>query len=315
MDREQIMGSTPLKKRFVKDCGLPIAIFDEPYFSERVQAIDIIYNSIEMFDRFCCQLAAYDSEQEYFEAYRFIKDSAIDCIKDSGSFNDFINENFRIESKYQKKNLYIDENNDTAFVSIDMKKANFSALGYYSCRIFNDHDTWEGFMRQFTDNQHIIDSKYIRQVILGACNPKKQIQYEKYLMTILCNWIVENIPTVNIYSLGDDEIIIEVAREYGTGCGFSLSQLKDVVNSCPKAVGNLVRVTSFQLHKIKGTNGWMKYYNDRFDNKIEFKCLEPEVVHQVIKYFYFEPITEHDLVFVHNDKLAKFLKPIENPFE
>lgn len=315
MTRQDVLNSVALKKRFVEDCDLPIAIYDNPYFYERVQTLDIVYDSVEKFDRYCYELSMYDSEQEYFEAYRFIKDSAIDCIKDSGSFNDFINETFNIESQYSKRNLYVDENDDTAFISIDMKKANFSALSHYSSRIFNDYSTWEDFMRQFTDNEHIICSKHIRQIILGACNPKKQIQYERCLMTILCNWIVENIPTVKIYSLGDDEIIIQRSREYGTGCGFSLSQLKKCVNSCPNGIGLLVRVQAFELFKIRGAKGWRKAYTGETDQENEFKCLDADIVHQVIKYFYGDPISENDLVFVHNGRLARFLKPIENPFK
>lgn len=314
MTRLDVLNSIPLKKRFVKDCDLPIGIYENPYFYERVQALDIVYDSFEKLDEFCYHLSAYNSEQEYFEAYRFIKDSAIDCIKDSGSFNNFIQESFSIESQYQKRNLYIEENDDAAFISIDMAKANFSALSHYSSRIFNDYPTWEDFMWQFTDNEHIINSKYIRQVILGACNPKKQIQYEKYLMTILCNWIVKNIPAVKVYSLGDDEIIIQTPSEYGVGAGYTVSQLRKVVNSCPDGIGLLVRVQAFDLFKIKGTNGWRKVYSEEPDGKIEFKCLDSDMIHQVIKYYYDEPISANDLVFTHNGRFASFLAPIANPF-
>lgn len=315
MTRQEILNSIPLKRRFAKDCDLPIAIYDNPYFYERVQSLDILYDSVEKFDEFCYQLSSYGCEQEFFELYQYIINIAIGGIKWSNSFDDFTKETFNIESQYPKRNLYVDENDDVAFISINMGKANFSALNHYSSEIFDGYCTWESFMRQFTGDEHIINSKNVQWEVLRVCNFKKQIQYKRHLMTILCDWIIQNIPTISIYSLCDDEIIIEVAREYGEGCGFSLSQLKGVVNNCPKSIGTLVEVKSFQLHKIKGTNGWMKFYNDGIDNKPEFECLEPEVIHQVIKYFYFEPITEHDLVFVHNDKLAKFLKPIENPFE
>ena len=314
MTRQEILNSIPLKKRFVKDCGLPISIYKNPYFYERVQSLDVIYGSIEKFDRFCCQLSTHSSEQEYFEAYNLVKESAISCIKNSELFRAFIEEDFHDVHQYPKRNLYIDENDDATFISIDMKKANFSALHHYASRIFNNCNTWEDYIGQFTDNSHIINSKYVRQVILGACNPKKQIQYERYLITILCNWIVDNIPSVNIYSLRDDEIIIQTPKEYGVETGYSLSRLKQVVNSCPNKIGLLVRVQEFDLFKIRGTNSWRKVWFEDGERQTEFKCLDSDTIHQVIKYYYGKSITENDLVFVHNGELAAFLKPIKNPF-
>ena len=62
-----------------------------------------------------------------------------------------------------------------------MNKANFSALHNYNSNIFNNKNTWEEYVSNFTNNEHIINSKYIRQVVLGNCNPKRCITYEKYL--------------------------------------------------------------------------------------------------------------------------------------
>ena len=313
MTREEVMNSISLKKRFCKDYNLPIVVFDNPYFYERLQIIDILFDCVYKFDVFCDELREFASEQDYFEHYNNVKDSAIDFIKASEEYNSFINENFAAESEIPKRNVYVEDNDDTGFISIDMVKANFSALKHYSPKIFDGLATWEQFMSKFTNSQHIIHSKYIRQVILGACNPKKQIRYEHHLMSILCNHIVETIPNVSVYSLGEDEIIINVPRKYGVGCGFSLSALKNTISSCPFGIGQLVRTETYELHKIDGTNGYMKIHNND-SNDIEFKCLDAEIYHQIVKHYFGNPIEENDLVFYHNGRLAKFLEEVHNPW-
>lgn len=313
MTRKEVMNSIVLKKRFCKDCGLPIAVFDNPYFYERLQSIDVMFDCVKKFDVFCADLQRFINEQDYFEYYNKVKNSIIDFIKAKDEYQAFVIEDHPTEYVVSKRNVYVEENDNCAFISIDMKKANFSAMKHYSPKIFDGANTWEQFMAMFTDSQHLIHSKYIRQVILGACNPKKQINHEHYLMNILCKHIMDSIPNISVFSLGEDEIIINVPREYGVGCGFSLSELKKVVDSCPLDIGQLTRVEMFELYKIEGTDGYMKIHN-RDSDVIEFKCLNAEIFHQIVKHYYGKPITKNDLVFYHDNKLAKFLEEVSNPW-
>lgn len=312
MERIEIMNSIALKKRFCKDCNIPITVFDNPYFYERLCALDIEFGCVDKFEDFCWELKKFNNEQDYFEYYNKVKEEVIEYIKNNKKFIEFSNENIQINPKYPKRNLYIEENNDRTFISLDMKKANFSALHYYSPSIFKDCSSWEAFMRTFTDCEHIINSKYIRQVIMGACNPKKQITYEKFLMNELVKELAKEIETLYVFSLGEDEIIL-----YTEDCGYTMSKFYRVLENNP--IGEYIRLTMFDLYKIKGTDGWMKYIYD-FDNepesddKVEFKCLNAEIYHQIVKHYYNEVITPNDLVFYHNGQLAAFLKEVDNPW-
>lgn len=308
MNREQVLQSIILKKRFCKECNIPISVFDNPYFYQRLCALEPIYHGVEKFKRFCDELEKYNNEQEYFEYYNSLKDLLIRRIKENPAYMRFNNEVIEVSTPFSKNNLYTEDNDGKAFISIDMKKANFSALQFYDYEIFDHCDTWEEFVGQFTDNLHIIDSKYIRQIVMGACNPGHQIRYEKFLMAKLVNHVVGNCCCASVFSLGEDEILLEVNQN----CGFSLNRLKDVVRSCPGGIGALVRVEMFNLSKITGTQGWMKHH---YDGNIEFKCLGGDTVHQVIKYYFGEPVTKDDLVFFHDGKLATYLEAIENPWK
>ena len=71
--------------------------------------------------------------------------------------------------------------------------------------------------------------------------------------------------------------------------------------------------------KVQGTDGWTKTYYEQSESgkagTVEFKCLDAEIFHQIIKHYNGETITENDLVFYHNGQLARFLKEVNNPWE
>ena len=314
MTREEVLQFTGLKKRFCKDCNLPINLFDEPYFTQRLKALDVQFDCVKKFDTFCADLEKYDTEQEYFEYYNTVKDSVINMIKDNTEYMKFLNDDFadvRVVTKnitLGNKNLYIEGNQDKTFISIDMKKANFSALRHYSPAIFKNVETWERYIGFFTPSEHIRNSKYIRQVILGACNPKRQITYERYLMTMLYLHIKNELDgKVSFYSLGNDEIIISVA-----GTSVSAKEIKAAIATCPQKIGELVRFEMFDLQKV-GDYGWMKVIYDE-PERVEFKTINADIYHQIVKHYWNMPITEDDLVFRYNGVLARFLEGVKNPW-
>ena len=314
MTREEVLQFTGLKKRFCKDCNLPINLFDEPYFTQRLKALDVQFDCVKKFDTFCADLEKYDTEQEYFEYYNTVKDSVINMIKDNAEYMKFLNDDFadvRVVTKnitLGNKNLYIEGNQDKTFISIDMKKANFSALRHYSPAIFKNVETWEQYIGFFTPSEHIRNSKYIRQVILGACNPKRQITYERYLMTMLYLHIKSELDgKVSFYSLGNDEIIISVA-----GTSVSAKEIKTAIETCPQKIGELVRFEMFDLQKV-GDYGWMKVIYDE-PERVEFKTINADIYHQIVKHYWNMPITEDDLVFRYNGVLARFLEGVKNPW-
>lgn len=314
MTREEVLQFTGLKKRFCKDCNLPINLFDEPYFTQRLKALDVQFDCVKKFDTFCADLEKYDTEQEYFEYYNTVKGSVINIIKDNTEYMKFLNDDFadvRVVTKnitLGNKNLYIEGNQDKTFISIDMKKANFSALRHYSPAIFKNVETWEQYIGFFTPSEHIRNSKYIRQVILGACNPKRQITYERYLMTMLYLHIKNELDgKVSFYSLGNDEIIISVA-----GTSVSAKEIKAAIATCPQKIGELVRFEMFDLQKV-GDYGWMKVIYDE-PERVEFKTINADIYHQIVKHYWNMPITEDDLVFRYNGVLARFLEGVKNPW-
>ena len=161
--------SNELKKRFCKDTGIPINIYEEPYFTSRLKLFDSTYNCIKKYNQFIEEINTFKNEQDYFEYYNSVKDNAINAIKESEGYKSFQNEDmnkFAIKNQgYNQKDIYKSFNIEKYFISIDIKKANFSALYAYDKSIFNGANTYEEFISQFTDKKHIIESKYIKQLM------------------------------------------------------------------------------------------------------------------------------------------------------
>ena len=312
--------STIIKERFCKDCNIPLKLFQEPYFMDRLKLYDPFFKTIEKWDIFVTELSKYHCEQDYLEEYNRVKDSAISSIKQSKAFQRFNEEDmnqYRIQNaNLSNKDIFKMINDTRAFLSIDMRKANFSSLYYYSKEIFQNTlktvNNWEDFIANFTKNKHIINSKYIRQVILGNCNPKRHITYEKYLMDNILTELLkkEYLFKENIVFFSNDEIIMDVSEkteghreEIKNLIEEEIKEGKTILSSIP------LRIELFTLYRIHGTEGYYKKIsNGNHTYHIEFKCLDNYILPFVIRKFLNEEITENDKIFYYEGRLAKLLE-------
>lgn len=301
--------SNRAKERFCKDCNIPIRLFQEPYFLDRIELFDKFYGTVEKWNRFVAELQKYNCEQDYFEEYNCVKDAAINSIKEFESYQRFNSEDmnkFAITHKdLPNKDIFKPTNNEKIFISIDMRKANFSSLHSYDKGMFGNADTWEQFISRFTDNEHIINSKYIRQVILGNCNPKRHITYEKYLMDQTLSLLYDIIGEERIVFFSNDEIVYDTTASNL----HMLSLVRNCVEERLSTKSNIpFRVELFSLHKINGTDGYCKkIYKENGEYDIEFKCLDNYMIPFVLRHFLGEEITESDKIFYHEGLLAKFI--------
>lgn len=302
--------SIKAKERFCKDCNIPLKLFQEPYFTDRINLYDRFYKTIEKWDLFVNEFKKYNCEQDYFEEYNRVKDEAILSIKNSEAYQRFNEEDM---NKYRVNNvnlpnndIFKSSNDGKSFLSIDMRKANFSSLNNYSSKMF-EANTWEGFIGRFTDNKHIINSKYIRQVILGNCNPKRHITYEKHIMDGVLGFITKFFISIDkVIFFSNDEIVFDVTDIENKKHFIDLQQTLDDKAIVP------FKVELFTLHKITGTDGYYKdIYSIVGQNTIEFKCLDNYMLPFVIRKFMKEEITESDKVFYHEGLLSKFIETPE----
>lgn len=295
-----------LKQRFCKDQKLPIQIYASPYFEERLKLMNKLDTYID-FIKFINN--TFETTEDYFEYYNNLKDTMINYIKDSKAYKLLQTEDM---NKYSRKHalrqsdVYKESNIGKTFFSIDMQKANFSALvkfGKNTNTKFFDSFDYNEFIDSFTSHDYFKSSKYIRQVIFGNCNPKRQVTYESYLMDNLLEELISNniISIDDIYSLCSDEIIIEVKNE---NTSVDIIRLIEFCNSFTEFP---IKTEYYKLGKIVNTNAYIK--ESIFNGSYSLKCvnaLEAPFIYRFLNDN--NNYEESDLVFIHEGKLAKFLE-------
>lgn len=299
-----------LKERFCRDCNLPIKIFEEPYFTERLKLLDTkcaFPGIIEQYNKFAKKIQSYNNPQDFLEEYNKVKDDAINFIKETEAYQKFNEMDMNEFAKKIRKGLpshdiFKPQNAGKYFISIDMRKANFNALKNYDTTIFGKANTWEDFLSKFTNNSHIITSKYIRQVILGNCNPKRHVTYEKYLMNKFIDKMEEYFDAdflQKIVFFSNDEIVLDVTAYDET----ERTRLSDKLNSIANNFLVPLKIESFRLYKIKNTDGYLK---DGTETQ-EIKCLDSVMYPIVLRKIIAVNVQEYDKVFIFNGMRAKLI--------
>lgn len=303
--------TTKLKERFCKDCNIPIHIFQEPYFTDRLKLYDKFYGTLEKWDTFVKELEKYHCEQDYFEEYNRVKDTAINFIKSTEAYQRFNEEDmnqYAVKYNLPGKDIYHTENDGRTFISIDMCRANFSSLRYYDTSIFDGAHCWETFIGKFTDNEHIKSSKYIRQVILGNCNPKRHITYEKYIMSLVLDDLLKWNSSLEerIVFFSNDEIIFDVTNVEDNDRDilyFSIYLITSKLKFPP------LRVEVFNLHKINSIDGYLKEsITPNCVSRYKPKCVNNYMLPFVLRKLNSQEIQDSDKVFYHEGLLAQFVE-------
>lgn len=298
-----ILNSPQLIKRFCRDYNVPVATFAFPYFERQLDTLSIHDTSYrDAFMQFIEEVTKYQNAEDYFAYYNGIKESIINYISSNPQFVQFSNSTFA-KGEYASKELYADSNHGKTFISIDMRKANFNIVKKHCPDLFGDV-SWEEVVASFGGSPYLQKSKYIRQVIFGACNPKKQIQAQTEFM----NRIASSIDSAGfkIYSVATDEVILENA---------DIVSLLKFLRSTDFYDPRVLKVEQFCLKKIGG--GYSKTVVCSPDSdcvgKTVFKCVDGDFYCQFIKYYYGKPIEDSDLIFDYKGTTAKFTTPIINP--
>lgn len=319
-EKNSCCSITPtLKQRFCKDMGIPIKIFEEPYFSNFLELYDFQFHCIEKYKMFVTLVEEFGSEQNYFAAYNKLKDDAIEFLKSSEEMEYFAQKEDM--SKYAVKNngfpthdIFKETFDGQFFVSIDMKKGNFTAVSHYNPNIVGNKSTYEAFISMFTDKEYFKLSKYIRQVIFGNINPKRQVTYERYLMDRVLSEILSRgiVQSEDVVFFSTDEIVLrvpETAIECDEVCGTFPVEVEKVV-SWAKTQNINVRAEFFELRKIKGTDGYVKKFKYNKDG-YEFKCLDFLTYPFVLRAYKGETPKDIDKVFLYEGKKVQLIEDIK----
>lgn len=316
------------KKRFTKDTNVPIHVYSEPHFSYFLNLYNPFYNSIEKFEDLKKCISELGSENTFFsELNRLVTEItnkiSIDpkiSVKDkSGYFS---------TSDFTSKNIYSPEFNESVFISIDLKEANFQSLEYLDPEIFNRSANFRSYLTSYTYQKYFLDSKYLRQVIFGNLNPKKQQQTQKHIMLKVLDQLNKDhgIGPNDAFFMSSDEIILH----YKKSLDYDLTHLKKVFDNVVSSThsynissGNSFRfsIQAFEVFRLSPQNIYIKMVKIPDPVKSITKWDETSVpqiknspqyfIPQIIKYIKGESINDYDLVFYFENQLCSFNQPLK----
>ena len=223
-----------LKKRFCSDFKIPITIFDEDIFDWYVGFYQHGFKSKELWDKTCgiIDKMQYQSNiNNFLDEYKTNREKLIQWILRNDKFLKFSQDpDFR--NKYNipreetknvsKSNIYNEENVGKWFVSLDLKKANFQVLAKITGLLgMNDNEPVEKIYKDWIKDVccpnsdmlwYMFNSKYTREVILGKCNPSRQIKMETWIIWNIWKNIDQKFKNnkLKLVQIGSDEIIAEI---------------------------------------------------------------------------------------------------------
>lgn len=311
------MLTANLNKRFCRDTGTSIAVFIDPYFSERIKLLGLEQKYSDFEKMINEQFGGI--EQRYFEYCEQVEKEVLAFLKESESLKGLQTcdmNKYKNPFSIPSGNVYKGDNVDKKYISIDMAKANFSALVHYEKEIevgnaeksfgqLCGYD-YSKFIGHFTDNKFVAESKYVRQYIFGHCCSKRVVNYEKWIM----GTVMDKLPAsaVNkVVTLNNDEIIIDagdLTLEEVNGIRILVEQLSEEIVPL-----------HFEYFTLKGFYGteqkvFMKQFIDENGQQNGYKLACNNSIDTVFieKYLHGIEITDNDLVFNCQYGLAKLLK-------
>ena len=128
------MDDKKLKKRFCKDFDVKIQVFDEPIFSDRLE----LFSASEKYVEFCNFINELGTPGKYFDICDDVQNKAIEYIQNSEAYKNLMEGDSTgyvlgsNVSSLKTYDVYRVENCGKHLISIDLVKANFSALVYHS---------------------------------------------------------------------------------------------------------------------------------------------------------------------------------------
>ena len=287
------------RQHFCKAYNIPIKVFSSPVFESRIELLDELYGTVALAKSFEKDIKRYRSAEACIADYNKIKDSIVEYIKSKPEYEEFVNSDF---SKFQnvnlpskRKNLYVSDNDGKYFLGFDLSQANYNSLRFFNKNLVDNTKKYEEFIKQFTDLEYFINSKYIRQVVCGLCTPTRQNILERYIMSYVYAEIIKKYQDSDIVHFSDDELILSIKED---------TELEEKVKEISKGLGFPIRIEKYKLVKVSGADVYFKVFNN---NKYSVKCATNLIIPFVARAVHDDPINELDKQFAYEGYTVKFV--------
>jgi hypothetical protein len=234
-------------------------VINEELFFYHLKTYDSYFGTISKWNNLCELVDKYyhGNPQEFVEGFKGIRENVIQTVKKSEAYQKFNNMDMNAyavdKSKYKQKskNIYHEDNIGKTLISIDLCKANFQAMNYVDKDIMLNSDTYDDFIRKFTDNQLVIGSKYFRQVFFGQLNPGRVFTVESYMVYQVLDFMSKYFQfPYEINSINADEVTIELQDRYY----YLLRDFRAIANFATECKNSIGIDTHCEIYTLDGYN-------------------------------------------------------------
>jgi hypothetical protein len=285
-----------IRERFKADYKLSCPVLDDN---------DCFLKSLEIWDLADEWKLYLDISKKHsdFDAFRKnIRNNIVQAIQNVPGFNQiYIPSNLtRNHIVYTGPRSYLEkENCNKRLVSIDLIKGNFNALRTLSPKFVLGCATYEDFIRKFTDEDSLINSKYFRQMVFGLVNPELQKKVQEIFLSRIITEIrkYKNFPIVHITS---DEVVFPIENDA------DLINIQEITRNLQ--IPMQFRIKEFSIRHIpnKYNEPWYIRYDE---NKKRIMSVHVRYLFQVWNHIHNQPNQKKDLYWRECGRLAVLLEP------
>lgn len=302
-----------LVKALIKDYDLPIAFYDDPYWTHFKTLLEPFYKIEDKINLMNENVGKYSLE-DFVAQYRKVSELIIKEVTANPAYQEFntcnLEKQFTLPPKgfASAQKLYSSDQVDGEIIcSIDLIKANFAVIKAFNPLMVSQAETYSDFFDKYSDNSYLKESKKVRQVIFGNLNPKRQQTLQRYYMSWVKEYLAQaGLEEGQVLLASSDELVFKVKDMEET------KKLVAQVFTQPQiAILNKdYRATFFKLKKVHPEYDYFVKEYISPEGKIEFKNIPAQYLAQVVRYYLQQDAHVFDRKFIVDGQVATFDKEL-----
>ena len=305
----ELRSSIEVRKKFVEEFEIPIDVFEDPYFSQRLITLNQLYNCRKLWDMFIQEVSSFESFDDYIRFYEFEAAAWKNYFKDAESYitNDLIQNSIKNDMIYlpDDENVLTWQDHGKMFIRFSFKDNGYAMMHKMLPEKFTC-ETWADMLDDGHHPEHLKYSKeFMKRAFFGFRFRGIQLRY------IIFGMIRErmNRLTASRFRYQTmDELVFQI-----TGI-VERSDINRILDDIPNQFGETVDVDIIQVQAIghKAEYGFLA--ESMLSGNVEIIGCDNKFINQIMLYMKRDLFSADDLIFNADGHLAKFLNPIENPF-
>ncbi len=303
--------SNSVKQRFCKDFNMPFQVVQEPMFSYYIEQLDKHFDTKAKLKMLIEVIETLGGEEQFFAESNRVKTVLIDKITKTKKYISLQNDkldDYNTSHNVSQRDIYTMQNINHTFMSLDLVQANFNVFKMYSDELVLGFDTYADLVGSVSQFEYFKKSKYLRQVIFGNLQPKKQQRLQKFVMDNIITVLNSDvgIDMKDFVAASADEVVFSVDP---SNVDMFVEMINRKIRSNPlsTSVANWVKVEAFTLKSISSKKFFVKELSS---GGVEFKGIQSYFFMQAYKQYTQQPIEKMDKTFYHDGMLATFDKTV-----